>query len=58
MIYNCELCNYSTDRSTNLNRHNNSAKHIKQIAQNIDKNIIINDDNHINIDGKSVVSQW
>lgn len=30
-MYKCEMCNYSSDRSTDLNRHNNSKKHIKNM---------------------------
>lgn len=31
MIYNCELCMYSTDRNFNLKQHFESKKHLSKI---------------------------
>lgn len=38
MMYECNGCNYITDKPCNLERHNNSKKHNKMVLANIDKN--------------------
>lgn len=38
-MFSCNLCNYSTERSTDLERHNKSKKHIKKVHNNLSCNL-------------------
>jgi hypothetical protein len=38
-MFRCELCDYSTDRSTDLKKHNNTNKHKRKAHKNIVNNI-------------------
>jgi hypothetical protein len=40
--YCCKICNYNTDRKSNLNNHLNSAKHLKEINASIFKQKLSN----------------
>ena len=50
MNYKCEICNYSTSRTNNLTRHNNSSKHMKNVykKEKENKNILSREDNKEN----------
>ena len=64
-MYRCEICNYSTDRSNNLSRHDKSKKHMKNMnlitdsnltdSVNVNKNVDIEQKNNQNNDLKKYI---